>query len=152
MRSRRAAAVVVLASMLLLHLCVPALAADPRATARPAASWHDERDERGECDGHGEGDGHGERGECDERGEAAPAAPEGVFTPSPGGEDAPLHRLAARSPRHPGAAGVHPPAPGTPSAAAEPRTALRSRPARPPQRRGPDDAARTASTLQTFRC
>ncbi|WP_081236568.1 hypothetical protein [Streptomyces viridosporus] len=125
MRSRWAAAVVVLASMLLLHLCAPALAAGPRATVHPAAVSH---------------------------GEAVPAAPEGVFTPSPDGADTSVHRLLARSPRSPGTAGAHPPAPGAPPAAtAEPRTAA-SRPLRPPQRRGPGDAVRTVTALQTFRC
>ncbi|MGV4890233.1 hypothetical protein ACSR0Z_27165 [Streptomyces viridosporus] len=124
MRSRWAAAVVVPVSMLLLHLCAPALAAGPRAPVHPVAVVH---------------------------GEAVPAAPEGLFTPSPDGADTSVHRLLARSPRSPGTAGAHPPAPGAPpTATAKPPTA--ARPARPPQRRGPGDAGRTVAALQTFRC
>ncbi|GAA3494767.1 hypothetical protein GCM10019016_018670 [Streptomyces prasinosporus] len=114
-----------LASMLLLHLCAPALAADPRTPVHPVAAAP--------------------------RGEAAPAAPEGVSTPSPGEEDASVHRPAARSPRHSGTTGAHPPAPGAPSVA-EPRTAPSPHPARPPRRGGPGEASRTATALQTFRC
>lgn len=127
MRHRWAAAVVVLASVLWLQLCAPALAADRYTTARPAAAAAPHH-------------------------EAATDGPEGAAESAPGEDDAPVRRSLARTPRPPGAAGAHAPAAGTPSAATVERHTRRPCPQRPAQRPGPGDAARGAAALQTFRC
>ncbi|MFD8521200.1 hypothetical protein ACFV2D_14450 [Streptomyces capillispiralis] len=126
MRSRWAAAVVLLASMLLLHLCAPALAADRPPAAHPAAAQYDE---------------------------PADAAREGAERPCPGEGDASLHRPLARSPRAAGPAAAHPPATGTATQATAPRrSAHHPRPGGPPPGRGPGGSAPGTTALQTFRC
>lgn len=139
MRSRWAAAVVLLASVLLLTLCSPAPAADRPAPTHPAAQQHQPTEAR-----------------HDEPAEAVPEAagtPEAAGKPFPGEGDASLHRPVARPPRASGATGTAHPTAGTASTAtAQRRSAPRTYPMGPPQGRSPVDPAPSAAGLQTFRC
>ncbi|MGW4025807.1 hypothetical protein [Streptomyces sp. NPDC005009] len=128
MRSRWAAAVVLLASMLLWTLCSPAPAADRPAPAYPAAQQHGPA-------------------------EAVPGAvdmPEDVGKPLSGEGDASHHRPHARPPRAPGTAGAAGPA--HPTAGAQRRSVPRPYPMGPPPGRGPVGPVPSAAGLQTFRC
>ncbi|MFH8449459.1 hypothetical protein ACH4CD_09460 [Streptomyces fungicidicus] len=126
MRSRWAAALALLASVLLLTLCPPVPADGRPAAVRPAAAQYDE---------------------------PAGAVPEAAGHPLPGEDDAPRHRPVARPPRASGTAGPVLPAAGAASATAERRRpAPRPYPAGPPRECGPDGPAPGAARLQTFRC
>ncbi|MEW2074263.1 hypothetical protein AB0941_11580 [Streptomyces sp. NPDC013433] len=142
MRSRWAAAVVLLASVLLLTLCSPAPAADRPAPAHPVAQQNQPAQDR-----------------HDEPAEAVPegaGTPETVGKPFPGKGDASLHRPVARPPRASGAAGAvgtaHPTAGTASTATAQRRSAPRPYPVGPPRGRGPVDPVPVAAGLQTFRC
>lgn len=142
MRSRWAAAVVLLASVLLLTLCFPAPAADRPAPVHPAAQRHQPAEAR-----------------YDEPAEAVPEAvgtSEAVGKPFPGEGDASLHRPVARPPRASGAAGAtgtaHPTADTASAVTAQRRSAPRPCPVGPPQGRSPVDPPPSAAGLQTFRC
>lgn len=139
MRSRWAAAVALLASVLLLTLCSPAPAADRPVPVHPVAQQNQPGQDR-----------------HDEPAEVAPEAagtPEAVGKPFPGAGDASLHRPVARPPRASGAVGTAHPAAGTTSTAtAQRRSAPRPYPVGPPRGRGPVDPLPVAAGLQTFRC
>ncbi|MFI2425717.1 hypothetical protein ACH5A7_16700 [Streptomyces sp. NPDC018955] len=136
MRSRWAAAVVLLASVLLLTLCAPAPAADRPAPAPPVAQQDQPAQDRHD--------------------EAAEAVPETAGTPSPGEGDASFHQPVARPPRASGAAGTagtaHPAAGTASTATAQRRSVPGPYPVGPPRGRGPADPAPVTACLQTFRC
>ncbi|MFD7701576.1 hypothetical protein [Streptomyces caelestis] len=154
MRSRWAAAVVLLASALLLTLCPPAPAAERSAPVLPVAQRHPPAQARHDEPARAVPEAAGTRGTTATP-EAA-GAPEAVGEPFPGERDASLHRPVARPPRASGttgATGTVRPAAGTASAvAARRRSAPRPYPAGPPPDRGPAGPAAGAAGLQTFRC
>ncbi|MFE2279831.1 hypothetical protein ACFXAE_21855 [Streptomyces sp. NPDC059454] len=154
MRSRWAAAVVLLASVLLLTLCSPAPAADRPAPVHPVAQQDQPAEAR-----------HDEPAEAVPEGGGTPGAigapevagmPEAVGVPFPGEGDASPHRPVTRPPRASGAAGAvgtaHPTAGTASTVTARRRSAPRPYPAGPPQGRGTADPAPSTTGLRTFRC
>jgi hypothetical protein len=129
-RRRWAAAVVLLASVLLLNLFTPGPAADERTAVKTVAAV-----DTGVRDG------------------SPSADPEGAGEPCPCEEDPSVRRLLARSPRTAGAAGACHVAAGVPMRApVVDRGGTDIRSAGVARSPGAGESARRGAELQTFRC
>ncbi|MFD5662534.1 hypothetical protein [Streptomyces hirsutus] len=178
MRPRWAAAMLLLTSVLLLHLCSPALGAErhtqpdrhmaerpmcapsmaesPKATTHPLVGQH--------VAAHPTSPVHPASGHRTVPAAPLPAVapaltpdapdPQRAGKPSPGIPDSALHLRLARSPRTAGAAGAAPHTATDAQANAVPpeRAARGAHPSGTPQGAEPALPAHDASALQTFRC